>query len=414
MHSFKCGILNGVGRRVEGETRRMNASTDADVVIVGAGLAGASAAAVLARKGVRVMLIDSRQTYPACFKAEKIEPDQAQLLRKLGLMEGILPFATRINEVISARSGEVIRVLRLEQYGIFYQDIVSAVRGQIASTVTWKIGRVLDIVPGPAVSRLTLIGGETIAARLIVLACGTGGNLHAGLGIRKNMICAGQSFAIGFNISRENGQPFSFDALTYYPDGIATRIAFLTLFPIRDVMRANFFVYRSPGEEWVNRFKQEPHDDLMRALPELVRFTGPCRITGRVEMCPVDLYGVGRHIQPGLVLVGDAYQSVCPTTGTGLSKVLTDVDVLSECVPKWLRTPGMGNEKLSDYYTHSRKTACDTKSLRQAQYCRALSTNSSYCWQIHRELRYLGVRLLGWAKHSTTLSCRETEGRSIC
>lgn len=47
----------------------------ADVVIVGAGLAGASAAAVLARKGVRVMLIDSRHTYPTCFKAEKIEPD---------------------------------------------------------------------------------------------------------------------------------------------------------------------------------------------------------------------------------------------------------------------------------------------------------------------------------------------------
>jgi 2-polyprenyl-6-methoxyphenol hydroxylase-like FAD-dependent oxidoreductase len=152
----------------------------------------------------------------------------------------------------------------------------------------------------------------------------------------------------------------------------------------------------------VNRFKQEPYEELMRALPKLVRFTGPCRITSRVEMCPIDLYGVSGHIQPGLVLIGDAYQSVCPTTGTGLSKVLKDVEVLTECVPKWLRTPGMGNEKLSDFYTHPQKTACDTKSLRQAQYCRALSTNSSYLWQIHRELRYLGESLLGWAKHSTT------------
>ena len=142
----------------------------------------------------------------------------------------------------------------------------------------------------------------------------------------------------------------------------------------------------------------------MRALPELVRLTGPYRITSRVEMCPVDLYGVSGHIQPGLVLIGDAYQSVCPTTGSGLSKVLTDVDVLSECVPKWLQTPGMGNEKLSDYYAHPRKTACDTKSIRTAQYCRALSTNSSFLWQIHRELRYFGVRLLGWAKHSTTVT----------
>lgn len=386
----------------------------ADVVIVGAGLAGASAAAVLARKGVRVMLIDSRQTYPACFKAEKIEHDQAQLFRKFGMIEELLPFASRINEVISARSGEVFRVVRLEQYGIFYQDIVNAVRGQIASTATLKIGRVLDIVLGLDVARLTLMGGETIEARLIVLACGTGSKLQAGLGIRKRMIREEQSLTIGFNISRENGQPFSFDALTYYPDGIATQIAFLTLFPIRDVMRANLFVYRSPGEEWVKRFKHEPYEELMRALPELIRFTGPCRITSRVEMYPVDLYGVSGHIQPGLVLIGDAYQSVCPTTGTGLSKVLTDVDVLSECVPKWLRTPGMGNEKLSEYYAHPRKTACDMKSIREAQYCRALFTNSSYLWQTHRELRYFGARVLGWAKHSTTLSRRKIEGQSTC
>lgn len=392
----------------------MNVSSEADVVIVGAGLAGASAAAVLAQKGVRVMLIDSRQTYPACFMAEKIEPDQAQLFRKFGLMEGLLPFASCINEVISARRGKITRVLRLEQYGIFYQDIVNAVRSQIPSTVTWKIGRVLDIVPDTDISRLTLMGGESITARLIVLACGTGGNLQAGLGIRKHMIREGQSFAIGFNISRENGQPFSFDALTYYPDEVATRIAFLTLFPIRDVMRANLFVYRTPGEEWVKRFKRDPYEELMRALPGLAQFTGPCRITSRVEMCPVDLYGVGGHIQPGLVLIGDAFQSVCPTTGTGLSKVLTDVDVLAECVPKWLRTPGMSNEKLSDYYVHPRKTACDAKSIRQAQYCRMLSTDSSCLWQIRRELRYLGERLLGWAKISTTLSHRQTEGRTTC
>ena len=370
----------------------MNASADADVVIVGAGLAGASAAAVLARKGVRVMLIDSRQAYPACFKAEKIEPDQAELFRKLSLLDGLLPFASRINEVISARRGEIIRVLRVEEYGIFYQDIVNAVRDQVGSTVTWKIGRVLNIVPGPDVSRLTLMGGETIAARLIVLACGTGGKLQAGLGIEKQMIHAGQSFAIGFNIARDSGQPSLFDALTYYPKGTNTRIAFLSLFPIRDCLRANLFVYRLPGEDWVNRFKQEPYEVLMRALPELVRFTGSCRITGRVAMCAFDLYGVSGHIQPGLVLIGDAYQTVCPTTGTGLSKVLTDVDVLSECVPEWLRTPGMGNEKLSDYYSHPRKTECDRKSILQAEYCRALSTDASYFWKIRREFRYLGAK----------------------
>jgi 2-polyprenyl-6-methoxyphenol hydroxylase-like FAD-dependent oxidoreductase len=60
-----------------------------DVLIVGAGLAGAAAAAVLGRLGLRVALVDPRLVSPPVFKAEKIEPDQADLLRCLGLMEQV-------------------------------------------------------------------------------------------------------------------------------------------------------------------------------------------------------------------------------------------------------------------------------------------------------------------------------------
>lgn len=367
----------------------MSVSSIRDVVIVGAGLAGASAAAVLSRKGVRVVLVDSRETYPACFKAEKIEPDQAELFRKFGLLENLLSFTGRIHEVMRARGGRMLPALSLEQYGIFYQDMVNGVRAQLPSSVTWKPDRVRDISPGPDVSRVTLMGGETLATRLVVLACGTGGNLHAGLGLRKRMISEGHSLSLGFNLARADGNPFPFEAFTYYPEGFATRVAFLTLFPIRDVMRANFFTYRSPGEVWVRRFAKGPEEMLVQSLPKLAQFTGPFRITSRIEMGPADLYRVEDHIRPGLVLLGDAYQSVCPTTGTGVSKVLTDVDVLCDRVPEWLATPGMGVEKIARYYTDPRKEACDVQSLRGAAYCRRLSTESSLRWRMYRELMYL-------------------------
>jgi 2-polyprenyl-6-methoxyphenol hydroxylase-like FAD-dependent oxidoreductase len=372
----------------------------ADVAIVGAGLAGASAAAVLARKGVRVVLIDSRESYPRCFKAEKIEPDQAKLLRKLGLLAGVVPFASHINEVISARNGRLIRVLRFEQYGIFYQDIVNGVRAQLPPSVTWRTARVRDISPGCELSRVTLMGGETIAARLVVLACGTGGNLHAGLGLNKHMINAVHSFTIGFNIARDDEQPFPFDSVTYYPNGPHARIAYLTLFPIRDVMRANLFVYRTPGEEWVSQFRKDPDGELVRALPGLIQATGPFRVVSRVEMCPVDLYRVDGATRAGLVLIGDAYQSVCPATGTGLSKVLMDVDALCDCVPEWLESPGMGAEKIARYYDQPQRKACDAQSLQEAIFCRTLFTDSSLRWRVYRETRYLGIRLLAWTNYS--------------
>ncbi|TKB76730.1 MAG: FAD-binding protein, partial [Nitrospira sp.] len=127
--------------------RGMSASQVWDVAIVGGGLAGACAASVLSRKGVRVMLIDSRETFPACFRAEKIEPDQAELFRKFGLLKGVLPFTSRIHEIVSARNTYVLRTRRIEQYGIFYQDMVNGVRKRLPASVAWKIARVQGIHP---------------------------------------------------------------------------------------------------------------------------------------------------------------------------------------------------------------------------------------------------------------------------
>lgn len=372
----------------------MGSSSIWDVAIIGAGLAGVSAATVLARQGIRVVLVDPRETYPACFKAEKIEPDQAELFRKFDLLDGLLPFTGRVHEIIRARGSRMLQPMRLEQYGIFYHDMVNGVRAQLPSSVTWRLDRVRDIALDPDISRVTLMSGETLATRLVVLASGTGGNLHASLGIGKRMISETHSFALGFNVAQTDGTPFPFEAFTYYPEGFDKRVAFLTLFPIRNVMRANFFVYRLPGELWVRQFTREPEKLLLESLPKLAQFIRPFRVTSRIEMSPVDLYQAEDHIRPGLVLLADAYQSVCPTTGTGVSKVLTDVDVMAECVPDWLATPGMGIEKIERFYRHPRKMVCDEQSLRGATYCRSLSMDSSLRWRLYREFMYLRCRLV--------------------
>lgn len=371
-----------------------------DVVIVGAGLAGVCAATILDRKGIRVALVDPRETYPACFKAEKIEPDQAALLRKFNLLDRLLPRASRIHEILSARNRQIFQVLHIEQYGIFYQDVVNGVRAQLPPSVTWKRDRVQGIVTGTESCSVTLFGGETLATRLVVLASGAYGTLHSGLGLRKRMISERHSLCLGFNLARQDGQPFPFDALTYYPDDIETRVAFLTLFPIRDIMRANYFVYRTLGDEWVSQFNKDPVQAFARDLPDLFHFTGPFRVSSRIEMVPIDLYRTEGHLQPGLVLLGETYQGVCPTTGTGMSKVLTDVDVLCECVPQWLATPGMEVGKIAQYYRHPRKITTDSNSLHNALRCRDFSTDPSWYWTIRRALQHLTTSFCGRLIHS--------------
>ena len=355
-----------------------------DVVIIGGGIAGATAAAVLARQGIRVVLVDRWETYPECFKAEKIESDQAILLRKFQLLDTVLPWTGSIREVLRAQEGRIIRRVPTEQYGIFYHDMVNAIRGSLPASVERKIGRVEHIENSETVQTVTLGSGEVYQTRLVLVAAGVGGDFQAKLGLRKNMLQKEQSFAAGFNIERRDGRPFDFDSITYYPTGSASRIAFLTLFWIGKAMRANLFACWSNNEERARDFVRNPGQELARWLPQLTDLTGPFEISGKLETGRIDLYQMERPTRPGMVLVGDAFQSVCPITGTGLSKVLTDVDVLSECLPKWLATPGMSAAKLNSFYENKRKQEVDRDSLAGARYARQISTDDSLGWRFRR------------------------------
>jgi len=204
-----------------------------------------------------------------------------------------------------------------------------------------------------------------------------------------------QSVVLGFDVEASAAQPFDFDSAVYYSVRPSTRIGYLTLFKVRDTMRANLFVYRSAYDPWVREFILEPDRMLRRYLPGLSRVTGDFRVIRPVESGCIELCRVDGNPQPGVVLIGDAFQGACPSTGLGLSKVLTDVDVLSGCIPQWLATPGMGTEKLMDLYENPRKQAADSRALRRSHDDRCVAIDRSVRWQIHRSLLHLKWQLSG-------------------
>src|SRR3978361_474162 len=72
-----------------------------DVAIVGGGLAGSLAAAVLARAGHRIVLIDRRAVYPEEFRVEKIAGRQLNMLRKLGFVRELEAVACSYDRVLN-------------------------------------------------------------------------------------------------------------------------------------------------------------------------------------------------------------------------------------------------------------------------------------------------------------------------
>lgn len=77
-----------------------------------------------------------------------------------------------------------------------------------------------------------------------------------------------------------------------------------------------------------------------------------------------DLYDISGRVS-GVVTIGDAFQTSCPAAGTGVGRALNDVELLcNDYVPRWLSSPGMDVDKISQFYDDERKRAFDAATMR--------------------------------------------------
>jgi 2-polyprenyl-6-methoxyphenol hydroxylase-like FAD-dependent oxidoreductase len=365
------------------QLRRINV----DVAIVGAGMGGAASAAVLGRAGYKVALIDRHATYPAEFRAEKITGGQVDLLKRLGLFEAVTKIATPYDDIVAARGGHVVDRKRIPEYGVPYQAMVAAVRGEVPSSVDVVTGVVTALEAADDSQEVRLSDGRVVTARLIILASGLNGNLVEDLGIGHRFVHKGHTLCIGFTVAPVAKAAFDFQALTYYGAGVADKIDYISFFPMAGGMRANLFAFHGLHDEWSLKMRDAPYETLIETLPGLKKFTGDFAIVDKAKLRAIDLRFADNYRKAGVVLIGDAFQTSCPAAGTGITRALSDVDRLCQVyVPQWLASPGMGAEKIGTFYDDPVKKACDAHAQHVAHYRRAITIDRSMPWELRRRL----------------------------
>jgi len=361
-----------------------------DVAIVGGGLAGSTAAAMLGRAGVPAVMIDPHTAYPPELRCEKLGGEQLDLLRKTGLADATLRATTLDGEVWEARFGYVVARKPSDQHGVMYDTLVNTVRGQIPPDVETIHAKASAISSSPERQKLVLSNGEEISARLVVLANGLNVGLRHTLGIRRHIISECHSVTLGFNVEPVGRAAFAFPALTYWPKRSTSRMAYLSIFPVNGAMRANLMVYRDMTDPWLPGFRQAPEQAMRALMPGLPGMMGEFKVIGPIKIRPADLCVTEGHTQPGIVLVGDAFSTSCPAAGTGTTKVFTDVERLCNVyIPQWLATDGMDAEKITAFYHDPVKTACDARCLAKAYHLRSLSIDNSLSWRAQRWARFI-------------------------
>lgn len=378
----------------------------ADVVIVGGGLAGSSAAVMLGRADHDVTLVDPNPVYRADFRCEKLAPASIRLLRRMGLAGLVLPHAARNGDLWVARFGRVIDRMPIEQYGILYQDLVNAVRSGIPEQVSFLAGTVAAIRPSEGRQVVALMNGDEIEARLVVLANGLNLALRRSLGITCKRVSPVHSTTIGFDIVPQKRR-FAFESLTYYGERPQDRVSYLTLFKRGEGVRANLMTYWRADDPRLRDFRADPEAALLRIMPGLAPLLGHFSIVPPMSVRPADLYVAQNLAQPGFVLIGDAFATSCPAAGTGTEKALNDVwRLCATHIPRWLATDGMAASKVASFYADPRKQAVDLNSERTAFALKALTVTPGTAWQARRWARFLGrwlkgVLRRGWGRIGT-------------
>ncbi|HKS64730.1 MAG TPA: NAD(P)/FAD-dependent oxidoreductase [Xanthobacteraceae bacterium] len=373
---------------------------ETEIAIVGAGLAGSLAATMLGRAGHAVTLIDPFDAARPDFRCEKLEEAHVATLRDARVLDEVLPVTRHYRDIWVARLGRLAEIKPIAEYGIAYGDLVNALRALVPPPVTFVQSKVAGLALSDERQTLTLTNGEKISARLVIGANGVMGEMVG----RRREISRCHSVSVGFDV--EAGE-WPFAALTYFGEDPAQRVAYLTLFPLPSGFRVNLFVYRELNDPWFKRLRDNPAATIAASLPQLARLTGALKVKGPLKIRPVDLVATDNVLQGGAALVGDAFSTACPVSGTGAAKALLDAERLCNIyVPAWLASPGMGVEKIAQYYNDPDKRRSDAHSLRTSVFAKRAALGEGLLWTAFRWSYFAGAQARNFLERGELVAAR--------
>jgi 2-polyprenyl-6-methoxyphenol hydroxylase-like FAD-dependent oxidoreductase len=355
-----------------------------DVIVIGAGLAGLSAATAMVRRGLSVTLISALDHHPADFRGEKLDEAAMATFDRLGLGAAARAQMTPMEGVWSYRFGRQVRRSAEREFASDYAGLVNALAAALPREANRTTGRVASLVTGPELQHVTLNDGRRFSARLLVVATGLGDAVRRMLGVERVVLSATHSLSLGFDLV-EPASRFEFPSLVWGRDRADPLLSYLTLFPIGDTMRGNLFTYRAANDPWTGAFRRDPAVGLHTTMPKLQTLVGAMNVAPGTVVRPIDVVETRSIRRDGVVLLGDAFSVVCPITGLGMAKALNDADLLvNRHLPQWLVSPGMAAAKLASFYADPDKTTLDGTALRNSLVGRRLALGQTPYWRMRR------------------------------
>jgi flavin-dependent dehydrogenase len=369
---------------------------DADVVVVGAGPAGAAAAILFAEQGLETVVVDRARFPRPKICGEYLTPEAARILDRLGVLKHVDAVAAPLRGMrITAPDGRTIvgtygavggwRPYRQHAMAVprLTLDAVLAERLRALPVDFREETRVTDlVVDGRRVAGVVTTGSDgascTVRARLVVAADGRSSVVAQRLGLRAHHRL--RRLALVTHVTGVAGCADWGEIFIDPPD-------YAILNPVA-VGRANLSLVvplddATPYSERLDQFLAA----RVRHLPHVARrLAGATRVEPVRAMGPL-AYRVAPPAVAGVLLVGDAAGFYDPFTGEGMFAALRGAELLVEAAGADLRRGRVTMETLVAY-ERRRHDAFGTK----ARLARLLQTVIGRRWFANRVGRALAQR----------------------
>jgi ubiquinone biosynthesis UbiH/UbiF/VisC/COQ6 family hydroxylase len=387
---------------------------DYDVIIVGAGLVGASAAVALSAAGLRIAVVDSRQPRIAAdpdgwdSRVYAISPGSAKFLDECGVWSALDAARLCAVEDMQVYGDDVVSALNFGAYESGLRELAVIVESRELQRVLWQA---LQLAPhveiiAPAnceglvftadAAQLGLEDGRTLRARLVIGADGADSWVRLQAAIEVKVRPYGQTAVVAnFATARPHR---GVAAQWFQRDGV------LALLPLPGE-RVSMVWSTTPGhaETLLALSSEELAAQVATAAHDAV---GEMRVITPAAAFALRMQQVRHLVLPRLALIGDAAHNVHPLAGQGVNLGFRDARELAQVLTQRGAQSDCGDFQLLRRYERARREDIATMQLVTGALQRLFNNNDARLAIV----RNMGLRLVNRQSGLKNLLVRHAVG----